>query len=249
MNSKLTRRLGGDDARAFVTTRWTLVIRAGDHESPAAQEALQTLCQTYWYPLYAYLRRKGHPPANAEDLVQGLFAQLLRRKALQTVTQAKGRFRSFLLASLNHYVSDERDREQAARRGGCAIKVSLDAVQAEERYALEPIERLTPRELYDRRWALTVIEEVLDRLEEDYVGRGRADFFQSAKGLIHGDDGQPSYAQRAADLGMSEGAFKMAVQRMRTRFRALLLETVSQTVAAIGDAPEELRELLTAVGR
>jgi len=236
-------------AAQFATTRWSVVLVAGEGDSTQSQLALEELCRSYWYPLYAYVRRRGSTQHDAEDLVQGFFAQILRHQSLSRVSPEKGRFRSFLIASFDYYLADDFARKTAAKRGGGQTTISFDAVDAEKRFALEPAERLTPLDLFERRWALTLLEQVLRQLELVHQETGKQEFFSATKHLLHGDRSSHTYAEIASRIGMTEGALKVSVSRMRRRFRELLVEAVRDTVGTPGDLQPELRHLLRAVRR
>ena len=230
----------------FLTTRWSVVVEAGHGGGSKAADALETLCRTYWYPLYAYVRRKGHDADGAADLVQGFFASLLERRAVATADRDRGRFRAFLLASLDHFLANEWRRATAQKRGGGRVLGGLDFGDGERRYSLEPSHEATPDRVYDRRWALTLIDSAMSRLREEYVARGRGDLFDALSGMI-GGDAEEAYAQVAARVGMSENAIKVAVHRLRKRCRELLREEVGQTVAGEAEVDDELRHLFGAV--
>jgi RNA polymerase sigma-70 factor (ECF subfamily) len=233
----------------FVTTQWTVVLAAGDEDSSATvRDALERLCETYWYPLYAFARRKGCSPHLSEDLVQGFFAQMLRLKSLGKASRERGRFRSFLLASFQHYIADAYARSKAQKRGGDRAILSLDAVQAEERYTLEPVDQNSPSELYDRRWALTLLEDTLNDLSAVYQKEGKDQFFNAFKGILSGIDGSGSYAEWALELGITEASVKMGVMRMKQRYRALLIQRIRATVESEGDVSDELAHLMQALG-
>jgi len=233
----------------FVTTQWTVVLAAGDHASNSnAREALEQLCQTYWYPLYAFARRKGCSPHLSEDLVQGFFAQLLRLDSLKRVSRERGKFRSFLLASFNHFLADEYARSKAQKRGGDVDILSLDAVAAEDRYALEPKDHRTPAELYDRQWAMTLLDETLRDLQEKYRSESKSEFFETCKVMLSGAKISASYAEIGVQCQMTEAAVKMAVSRMRQRYRKLLIQKVGATVESPSMVGGELAYLLQAVG-
>lgn len=235
--------------RAFVTTQWTIVLAAGDSKSPGACDALERLCTTYWYPLYAYSRRKGISSQLSEDLVQGFFAQLFRLKSLSRVDRQHGRFRSFLLASFNHFISDEYARENAKKRGGDVSVVSVDAISAEERFALEPVDSLTPEDLFERRWALTLLERALIELEDYYKAAGNHAFFLACKESLYGNRMSSSYAEISVMLKITESALKMAIMRMRRRYRSILLQKVADTVEASQDVEDELNHLMSVVSK
>jgi RNA polymerase sigma-70 factor (ECF subfamily) len=234
----------------FATTRWSVVVaagqKAGGDDEDARRAALETLCRAYWYPLYVYARRKGHAAEDAADLVQGFFASLLERRAVARADRERGRFRSFLLASLDHYMANEWRRATAQKRGGGAVLVGLDFDDGERRYGLEPSHHLTPDRVYERRWALTLIDAAMGRLRAEYEARDRGDLFAALAGLISGERDE-AFAQVAGRLGMSEGAVKVAVHRLRKRCRELLREEVAQTVAGEAEVDDELRHLLDAV--
>src|SRR5213596_145496 len=193
-------------AQWFTTTHWSIVLAAGRDSSRDAQEALEALCRTYWYPLYAYVRRRGYSVEEAEDLTQGFFARLLEKNYLKEVRRERGKFRSFLLASLKHYLANEWDRAQAKKRGGGQTPFSLDREVAEERYRLEPRSDLTPENVYERQWAVTILEEALARIREEFIRAGKAKHFGLLEPFLTGEDEAGSYRQVAAELGTSEGA-------------------------------------------
>jgi RNA polymerase sigma factor (sigma-70 family) len=228
----------------FLTTRWTVVLTAREQDSRSG-EALETLCRTYWYPLYAFIRRQGSAPADAEDLTQGFFARFLEKHYLKSVNPDKGKFRSFLLASLKHFLANERDRVRTKKRGGGAIHLSLDAAAAETRYLQEPIDAMTPEKIFDREWALTLLELVLARLRRDFCDEDKAALFEELKVVLTAGKGAVSHAKIAAKLGMSEGAVKVAAHRMRRRYRELLKEEIAQTVTGPEQVEEEIRALFS----
>jgi len=229
----------------FLPTRWTVVLTAGRQDTSRAREALSQLCQTYWYPLYAYARRRGHSPADAEDLTQAFFARLLARDSLRDVDRGKGKFRSFLLASLKHFLADEWDKSRAQKRGGGEPVVPLDA---ETRYAREPAHELTPDKLYDRQWAMTLLDQVLARLSAEYSAEARTKQFETLKVFLTAGKGAIPYSEAAKQAGMSEGAAKVAVHRMRKRYRELLRDEIAQTVSDPAQVEEEIRALFAAFG-
>jgi len=226
------------------------VLAAGaDASSAAADQALTTLCETYWYPLYAFLRSRGSTVEDAQDLTQAFFARVLEKHALRQADPARGRFRSFLLASLKNFASNEHDRDVARKRGGGVPLVSLEFESAEGRFQLEPPSHETPERIFDRRWALTLLDRVLSRLNAEMAGAGREAQFDRLKTYLTGDEPQLSYAQTASELGMSEGAVKVAVHRLRRQFRDLLRDEIAQTVSSPAEIDDELRHLWSAVGR
>ena len=241
-------------ARGFLTTRWTVVLQAASWDatapgaSPAAQ-AMTLLCQAYWYPLYAYTRRCGYAPADAEDLTQEFFATLLAKEALANVDRRKGRFRHFLLAAMKHFIANQRDRAHALKRGGGQPILSLDRDQAETRYAREPSHSATPEKSFERQWALAVLQRVLDRLKAEFVAAGKERLFEGLKCTLAGSDPPRSYHAIAFDLGTTEGTVKVMAYRLRRRYRQLLCEEIAQTVASPQDVDEEIRNLIAAVSQ
>jgi RNA polymerase sigma factor (sigma-70 family) len=236
--------------RHFATTRWSFVLAAGaDTSSPGVQEALASLCETYWYPLYAFLRSRGYKPDDAQDLTQAFFARLLEKHAVRQADPARGRFRSFLLASLKNFTANERDREIARKRGGGVPIVSLEIETAEGRFQMEPPSDETPERVFDRRWALTLLDRVMSRLKAETGRSGKPSQFDRLKPYLTGDQPQLSYAQTASGLGMSEGAVKVAVHRLRKRFRDLVRDEIAQTVSSQEEIEDELRHLWSSVGR
>ena len=230
----------------FATTHWSVVLHAGRVESPQAGEALERLCRTYWYPLYAYVRRKGYGPNDAQDLTQEFFARLLRGNFLNTVEQRKGRFRSFLVASLEHFLVKEWVRINRQKRGGGQTILSLDEEGAENRYALEPADKLSAQKLYERRWAMTLLDQAMKRLGEECRQNGKTELFEKVKNLLSGDAQDECYRELAAGLAMSDGAFRVAVHRLRQRYGILLREEIALTVATQEEVDEEVRCLFAA---
>jgi RNA polymerase sigma factor (sigma-70 family) len=228
---------------AFTTTHWSVVLEA-QGESPAAQEALEKLCRTYWRPIYAFLRRQGVRPEEAEDITQGFFAQLLERRKFSAVRKEKGRLRSFLLGALKYFLADEQRRAMAIKRGSGLRPIPLEELRADERIEMEPVVPVTAEMIYERRWALTVLERVLDRLKNEYRTAGNAALFDSLKQLLPDEPGSPSQAEIAAQLGMSENAIRQAFYRFRQRYQSLLREEIAHTVATPGDIEDELRHLI-----
>src|SRR5262245_11821605 len=232
-------------SRRFATTRWSVVLAASDGDSPAADEALAKLYETYYYPLYGYLRGRRHDISDAEDLTQAFFAQLLEKKVLRHADPARGRFRSFLLKSLQNFVVNEHDRQHAKKRAPAAPLLPLDFGVAEQRYQLEPATGETPERIFDRRWAQALLECALTRLAGEQAGRGHQ--YARLKLYLTGEQPQVGYADTAAALGISEGAVKVAVHRLRKRFRALVTEEVEHTVDSPDEVESEIRHLLAAV--
>jgi RNA polymerase sigma factor (sigma-70 family) len=227
------------------------VLAAGaEASSAAADEALTTLCETYWYPLYAFLRSRGSSVEDAQDLTQAFFARVLEKHAFRQANPARGRFRSFLLTSLKNFASNEYDRRTTRKRGGGVPLVPLEFDSAEGRFQLlEPSSHDTPERVFDRQWALTLLNRVLARLKTEMAGHDRESQFERLKTYLTGDEPQLSYAQTAGDLDMSEGAVKVAVHRLRRRFRDLLRDEIAQTVSSPAEIDDELRHLRSSVGR
>ena len=238
----------GTRSAAFPPTRWSVVL-ATQESSSRARAALATLCQAYWFPLYAFLRRQGRTPHDAEDLTQAFFLHLLDRHALQTVNPAKGRFRSFLLASLKHFVTDEWEKSRAQKRGGGAVPLSLDLHEAEQSYAAERSAGIHPEEAYERRWAISLVERVLARLEMEFKAARREHRFAELRVLLTGDPNHVTYAEVGRRLGMTEGAVKVAVLRLRQRYRELLRAEVANTVATPEEIDDELRYIIELLSR
>jgi RNA polymerase sigma-70 factor (ECF subfamily) len=233
----------------FATTHWSLVIAAGNRQSADSAGALVSLCESYWYPLYAFIRRQGYSADDAQDLTQGFFARLLEKNYLGDADQSRGKFRSFLLAAAKHFLANERDRAAARKRGGGRTLVSLDFATAEGRYGREPVDAATPEALFARRWALTLLERVLDRLQDDYTAAGNVALFEGLKPFLAPDGSGTTYAELGRQLGMSEGAVKVAVHRLRKRYRRLLEDEIAHTVTEACEVEDEIRELFSAVGR
>lgn len=225
----------------FATTHWSVVLDAGSSDTTRARKALEQLCQTYWFPVYAYIRRRGHSPHDAQDLTQGFFARLLEGNWVVRADPERGRFRSYLLGALNHFLAKERRREQAQKRGGGIPLEYFDT--AEERFGNEPVTGPTPEQEFDRKWAVTLLEVVLQRLGAEFQVENKAKMFETLKPALVGDrDAQP-YSALAESLSMSEGALKVAVHRLRKRYRRILREEVAQTVASADEVPDEIRHL------
>jgi RNA polymerase sigma-70 factor (ECF subfamily) len=229
--------------RAFATTHWSVVLAAREQETPQAAAAWEQLCRTYWYPLYAYVRRQGHRPPDAEDLLQAFFARFLEKNYLDDVDRSKGRFRSFLLAALNHFLANEWDKARRQKRGGQAQLLSLDSAEAERWYGEELASDLTPEKLYEQRWACVLLEQVMQQLEQDSEAAGKGEYFAALKGFLVGEDRPQSYADLAAKFGVTAAALKMRVQRLRHRYQRLLRAEIAQTVASPEEVEEEIRYL------
>jgi RNA polymerase sigma-70 factor (ECF subfamily) len=231
----------------FATTRWSMVLAAGRSSSPDSRSALAELCQTYWYPLYAFLRRKGYAAHDAQDLTQGFFALLLERNDVQSVRRERGRFRAFLIASLQHYLANEHDRRNAQKRGGGRKPFSLDFASAESRYCAEPADRRTPEDAYARQWALTLLDRVQSNLRDEFSEQGKSTQWERLNVYLGGDKTAPSYAETAAALDMTEGAVKTAVHRLRRRFGELIRREIAETVSDESSIDDEVRDLFDAL--
>jgi RNA polymerase sigma-70 factor (ECF subfamily) len=231
---------------AFTTSHWSVVLEA-QGESAAAQEALEKLCRIYWRPIYSFVRRQGIGPADAEDLTQGFFASLLKHRNLNAVRKEKGRLRSYLLSSLKHFLADQRRRATAIKRGKGQQLIPLEDLRAEERTGMEPADLLTAERIYERRWASTLLDRVLSRLEDKYRTRGNAALFDSFNELLADEPGAPSHADIAAQLGMTENAVSQAFHRFRQSYQSLLREEIAHTVATPGDIENELRYLIAVI--
>jgi RNA polymerase sigma factor (sigma-70 family) len=238
----------GASAAQFASTHWSVVLTAGHGSAFSANEALEKLCRTYWYPLYAFLRRQGHTPHDAQDLTQGFFAWLLTNDQLATADPQRGRFRSFLLCRLKGYLLDQRKKARAEKRGGGQVPISLDAELAEERYRQEPASDLAADKIFERRWALMVLETAVSRLREEYAASGREKLFEELKGFQPGEESEGSYAEAAARLNLTESAMKSAIWRLRRRHRQLLRDEIAQTVSGPSELEEEIRYLIGVVG-
>ena len=241
--SSLTGASARKFAVAFTTTQWSVVLSA-QGESPSAQEALEKLCRTYWWPLYGFVRRQGYSPEEAQDLTQGFFALLLERRDLDEVRREKGRLRSYLLASLKNFLAKAHRRATTIKRGEGRPLVPLEELLVRERADLEPADTLSADRIYERRWALTLLEHVLVRLAEEYLVAGNSALFEQLKQMLSDEPGRPSQAKIAHELGMTENAVKQAFHRLRQRYRLLLREEIAQTVAVPGDVEEELQHFI-----
>jgi RNA polymerase sigma-70 factor (ECF subfamily) len=235
--------------RVFATTHWSVVLAAKTGSSPTSDEAMEKLCRAYWPPLYAYIRREGHGATEAQDLTQEFFARLLAKDYLQHLRHQEGKFRSFLLTFLKHFLSDQRDKAGAQKRGGGKTFVSLDETSAEERFLAAPLNGLSPDQIFERRWAQTVMERALNRLREEYAAGGKAVLFDELKDIQPGVHGESSYAEIGARLGLAEGTIASAVHRLRKRHREIVREEIAQTVARPEEIDEEIRNLLAVLSR
>lgn len=232
----------------FATTHWSVVLAAGQAKSPVAHEALERLCRTYWYPLYALVRRRGYRPEDAQDLTQSFFARVLEKDLISRAMPGRGRFRSFLLTTLHNFLADEHDRMTAQKRGGSQRVISWDEMDPEARYALEPAGESTPDRLFERRWATTVLELAWKRLEEEYTASGDGALFDGLRKFNSVEESAPGYAQAGRDLGMPENTVKSHVLRLRRRYRELLREEIGQTVEDPSEIADEIRYLMQVLG-
>lgn len=228
----------------FTTTHWSVVLAAGRQDSAQAADALETLCRTYWYPLYAFLRRRGCGPEDAQDVVQDFFVQLLRKNYPARADRAKGRFRTFLLHALVQFLADRREQATALKRGGGQVVISLDAEAPEARYQLEPPDLLTPDKLYERRWAQAILDRALNRLRTEFVAAGKEATYAVLHAFEPGEQLRLSYAEAAVRLGVSEAAVKSLIHRMRRRHRELVREEIAHTVPTVAEIDDELRHLV-----
>ena len=235
-------------AANFSPTHWSVVLAAaGRSDSTHARDALEKLCRNYWLPIYAFVRRQGHNPPDAQDLTQEFFTRLLEHNYLAAVDREKGRFRSFLLASLKHFLANEWDKARAQKRGGGRAFISIDAAAAESSVSLEPADAVTADKIFERRWALSLLEQVLRRLREEYTRDGKDRQFEQLKSTLTEASRSVPYAEIAARLGTSEGAVKVAVHRLRQRYRELLRAEIADTVADPGEIDDEIRNLFAAL--
>lgn len=252
MNSK-PHTNGGDtglpaEARRFATTHWSVVLRAGDSQCGESADALEKLCRAYWYPLYAFVRGTGQGPEEARDLTQEFFARLLEKKWLNEADRERGKFRTFMLAALKNFLANEWHRSQTLKRGGGTERIVWDALDAEARLAIEPREVATPESLYDRRWAMTLLGRVQDRLREEWLAAGECERFDALEPALTGESIEEGYAGLATRFGATETAVKSMVFRLRRRFRQLLRREIGDTVTNSKDEEAELRELFRALG-
>ncbi len=231
----------------FPTTRWSLVVAAGDLHCNEAQSSLVSLCENYWYPLYAYLRRRGYPADQAQDLTQEFFIRVLEGRYLDRADPEKGRFRSFILTSLKFFAADEEDRDRAQKRGGGRIE-QLEFSSGEQRYQREPAHDETPERIFERRWALTLLDRVVEKLREEFVQHGRPEHFERLKVFLLGQSDAP-YAALAREMNTSEGALKVAIHRLRKRYRELFRQEIADTVADPAEVESELRFLAAVLTR
>jgi RNA polymerase sigma-70 factor (ECF subfamily) len=235
--------------RIFATTHWSVVLAAGEGDSAPAQRALETLCTAYWYPIYVYVRRKGHGPDDAQDLTQEFFAQLIAKEHLRLADRNKGKFRTFLLAMLDYFLAREWSRAHRQKRGGQFTFISLDQPAPEERYRLEPADNDTPEKQFVRQWALTVLKQTMNKLEKECDANGKSALFREVRAHLSGEGDGAAQAEIAQRLGMTEGAVRVAVHRLRQRYGELLRNEVAQTVGRPEEVDEEIHFLLHVLGQ
>jgi RNA polymerase sigma-70 factor (ECF subfamily) len=239
---------GSADPRQIATTHWSLVVAAGRRNSPQSAAALEALCRAYWQPLYAYVRRRVPDLHEAQDMTQEFFARLIEKDFLAQASAERGRFRSFLLTALKHFLANEWDKAQTQKRGGNRKILSIDLAAGESRYALEPVSALTPERAFDRQWAMTVIDDVMERLRDELAQSGKAGQFELLHEFLAGRPAPGAYDRAAIALGISVGAAQVAAHRMRLRYRELLRAEIAKTVADPADVDDEIRELVAALG-
>jgi len=229
----------------FQTTRWTLIKAAACNSTPDSRDALATLCQAYWFPVYAFIRRKGHDPETAQDLTQGFFTLLMEKNYLLDVDRQRGRFRSFLLTAVKHFLANEWDRRHAQKRGGGREPISIDAVEAESWYIPAIVDEATPETLFQRRWALSLLEHVMAKLRAEFALAGKADRFEKLSVFLNQDSGETRCKEVADEMGLSEGALRTSIHRLRRTYRRLLREEIAQTVSTPEETDEEIRFLMS----
>jgi len=234
-----------DSRGVFATTHWSVVLTARDPAAPESGAALETLCRAYWYPVYAFVRRQGQTPHNAQDLTQDFFARLLQKDYLRAAAREKGRFRTFLIVALKRFMANEWDRARALKRGGGEAPVTLDTSLAETRYQLEPATSSDADCIYDRRWALTLLDKAMARLRKEYEKEGKGADFEQLKSFLTVDRGEIGYGTIAGRLGISEGAARVAVHRLRKRFREVFREEIAQTVSSPAEIDDEVTHLVS----
>lgn len=232
---------------AFTPTHWSVVLAAGSSDSTHARDALEKLCRNYWFPIYAFVRRQGHAAHDAQDLTQEFFARLLERNYLADIDRSKGRFRSFLLASLKHFLANEWDKAKAQKRGGGKILIPIDVRDAETSHGFEPADNLTAEKVFERRWALALLEHVLKNLRAEYVRDGKGKLFEQLKPTLTEASRTVRYGEIAVQLGTTEGAIKVAVHRLRQRYREVLRAEIAQTVSDAAEVEDEIRNLFAAL--
>ena len=247
MSGKSAKNFSVSGAGRFATTHWSVVLQAGQPKAPGYQQALETLCRSYWFPLYAYLRRHGYNNQQAEDYTQAFFCRVLEKQVLRMADSKRGKFRSFLLATLKHFLSDEYDRARAQKRGGGRKLLSIDFKDAENQYALESAHRLSAEKLFDKSWALTVLDRTMACLKAELASQKKQELFDNLKIYLTTEKGSIPYRDKAAQMNMTEGNVRTAVHRLRRRYRKLLRDEIAQTVAAEDQIDEEIDDLFNAL--
>jgi RNA polymerase sigma factor (sigma-70 family) len=247
MSDNTTKSYSISGAGRFATTHWSVVLQAGQPGAPGYQQALETLCRGYWFPLYVYLRRHGCDSHQAEDYTQAFFCRVLEKQVLRSADSKRGRFRSFLLATLKNFLADERDRARAQKRGGGRKLLSIDFNEAENQYALEPADRLSPEKLFDKSWALTVLERTMACLKTELARKNKKELFDHLKIYLTAEKGSIPYRDTAAELNMTEAAVRTAVHRLRRHYRKSLRDEIAQTVATEDQIDEEIDDLFAAL--
>lgn len=232
----------------FATTHWTVVLAAGQRHTPQADSALEELCRTYWFPLYAYVRRRGHPKADAEDLVQAFFARFLAKNYLEGLSEERGRFRAFLLAALKNFLINDWKKSQRQKRGGGEVNLSLDWETADTKFQVAATNEPSPDRAFDREWAVALLAKVIERLQAECVAEGKGKLFEQLKVFLAAGKGETAHAEVARQLGLEEGAVRVATHRLRKRYRVLLRDEIAHTLAAPALVDEELRALFGAFG-
>lgn len=235
-------------ADVFATTRWSIIVSAGQQSSDDSRKALAALCECYWVPLYGYVRRRISNVAEAHDLTQAFFTELIEKNFVGTADPQRGRFRAFLLTAFKNFLSKHWEQQRAVKRGGGRVPISLDFAAADSRILIDPAGGLSPEQIYDREWALTLLSQILDTLSSEYAQKGRSDQFRVLKGFLVGDYTSLTYADVASDLDMNESAARMAVSRMRQRYRDLLRLEIGHTVASPEEIDDEIRKLFATLG-
>lgn len=246
MTSEASTPSTGAPGDIFATTHWTVVLAAGKRNSPQAASALEELCRTYWFPLYAYVRRRGHNKEDAEDLTQAFFARLLEKNFPAGLDSEKGKFRAFLLASLKHFLANEWDKSQRQKRGGGETHLSLDWQTADTQFQVAATNEPSPDKAFDREWALALLAKVIERLQKECESDGKAKLFAQLKMFLTAGKGGTAQAEVAKALGMEEGAVRVAIHRLRKRYRELLRDEIAQTLSDAADVDEEMRALFGA---
>lgn len=246
MTSEHSSQSSGSPGDIFATTHWTVVLAAGKRSTPQSNAALEQLCKTYWFPLYAYVRRRGHNKADAEDLTQAFFARFLAKNYLAGLSAERGRFRAFLLASLKNFLTNEWDRSQRQKRGGGETHLSLDWRTADTKFQVTAVNEPSPDKAFDREWALALLAKVIERLQAECAADGKAKLFEQLKIFLMAGKGETAQSDVAKALGMEEGAMRVAIHRLRKRYRALLRDEICQTLTDAAQVDEEMRALFGA---